>query len=113
MKFIEYFTIARGFKPLAMVIVQNGFVDFHNLHLNFNMSIQLQNKSRKPYNIRAIFDWVMGIIYLGVGFVLAFAALFGIRIHFPPQDVAQIFGVACMIYGGFRIYRGFKTRHAV
>jgi hypothetical protein len=68
---------------------------------------------RRPrYNIRAIFDWVMGIIYLGVGLVLTFAPWLGIRIHFPPPDVARIFGTACMIYGGFRIYRGYKTRHA-
>jgi hypothetical protein len=96
-----------------MVIDQNGSIDFPNLHPNYNMSTQLQNKSRKPYYIRAIFDWVMGGIYLGVGFVLTFAIWLGIRIHFPPADIAQIFGVACMIYGGFRIFRGFKTRHAL
>jgi hypothetical protein len=76
------------------------------------MSTESQHHSRPPQNIRAIFDWVMGLIYLGVGIVLTFALWLGITIHFPPPDVAQIFGVACMIYGGFRIYRGFKTRHA-
>jgi hypothetical protein len=69
------------------------------------------NKSNQPPNIRSIFDWVMGIIYLAVGFVLTFATWLGIHIHFPPPDVAKIFGTASMIYGGFRIYRGFKTRH--
>jgi hypothetical protein len=76
------------------------------------MNSGTSNNSKRIYNIRSIFDWVMGGIYLGVGFVLTFAPWLGIRIHFPPQDVAQIFGTACMIYGGFRIYRGYKTRHA-
>jgi hypothetical protein len=76
------------------------------------MSTESQRKSREPVNIRAMFDWVMGIIYLVVGFVLTFAPWLGIRIHFPPPDIARIFGTACMIYGGFRIYRGYKTRHA-
>ncbi|MFN5333842.1 MAG: hypothetical protein ACK5BV_01480 [Bacteroidota bacterium] len=75
------------------------------------MSNNAQHKSRQPYNIRSVFDWVMGVIYLAVGFVLTFATWLGVHIHFPPPDIAQIFGIACMIYGGFRIYRGFKTRH--
>jgi hypothetical protein len=76
------------------------------------MNLEPFNNSRKPQNIRSIFDWVMGIIYLAVGVVLTFAPWLGIRIYFPPPDVARIFGTACMIYGGFRIYRGIKTRHA-
>jgi hypothetical protein len=76
------------------------------------MNSEPSGNRRSRYNIRAIFDLVMGIIYLGVGFVLTFAAWLGVRIYFPPPDVAQVFGIACMIYGGFRIYRGFKTRHA-
>jgi tellurite resistance protein TehA-like permease len=76
------------------------------------MNSETTNNSKRPSNIRSVFDWVMGVIYLGVGFVLTFALWLGIRINFPPADVAQIFGTACMVYGGFRIYRGFKTRHA-
>jgi hypothetical protein len=75
------------------------------------MPIESQHKSRQPVNIRAIFDIVMGIIYLAVGFILTFGPWLGIRFHFPPPDIARIFGTACMIYGGFRIYRGYKTRH--
>ena len=75
------------------------------------MSIESEHKSRPPHNIRAIFDWVMGLIYLGVGIVLTFAPWLGISFRFPPADVASIFGTACIIYGGFRLYRGIKTRH--
>lgn len=75
------------------------------------MSTENKPRHRVPYNVRAIFDWVMGLIYLGVGVVLIFAPRLGIQLRFPPQDVASIFGIACVIYGGFRIYRGFKTRH--
>ena len=76
------------------------------------MSTESQQKSRPPHNIRVMFDWVMGLIYLGVGIVLTFAPWLGIIFRFPPADVAPIFGTACIIYGGFRFYRGIKTRQS-
>jgi len=76
------------------------------------MGSETKSESNPTNRIRSIFDWVMGIIYLAVGVVLTFAPWLGIHIYFPPPDVARIFGTACMIYGGFRIYRGIKTRHA-
>ena len=76
------------------------------------MSTESQQNSRSQPNVRAIFDWVMGVIYLGVGIVLTFAPWLGISFRFPPADVAPIFGAACIIYGGFRFYRGIKTRQS-
>jgi hypothetical protein len=97
---------------LGYQVVVVEFINFiFCIPINY-MNSESLNNSRKPQNIRAIFDWVMGIIYLGVGVVLTFAQWIGISFRFPPADVAQIFGTGCIIYGGFRIYRGFKTRHA-
>jgi hypothetical protein len=76
------------------------------------MSIQDDfRKKNKPVNVRAVFDVVMGLIYVGVGGVLALSKHIGLEITFPPPDVIQIFGIAAFAYGGFRIFRGVKTYH--
>ena len=61
-------------------------------------------------HVRALFDIIMGTIYLAVGIFLAISKFVGIQFYFPPPDVATIFGVCSAVYGGFRIYRGVKTR---
>ena len=68
-------------------------------------------KKNKPVNIKAVFDIVMGIVYAGVGAVLALSKYIGLEITFPSADVVLIFGVAAFVYGAFRIYRGVKTYH--
>lgn len=61
-------------------------------------------------HVRALFDIIMGLIYLVVGIFLAISKYIGLQFHFPPPDVATIFGVCSAAYGAFRIYRGIKTR---
>lgn len=76
------------------------------------MSIQDDfRKKNKPVNVRAVFDVVMGLIYVGVGGVMAVSKYIGLEITFPPPDVIQIFGIAAFAYGAFRIFRGIKTYH--
>lgn len=66
-------------------------------------------KKNKPVSVRAIFDIVMGILYLVVGGMLAVSKYIGLEITFPPPEVITIFGAAAFLYGGFRIFRGIKT----
>ena len=66
-------------------------------------------KKNKPINVKAVFDIVMGIVYLVMGAVLALSKYFGLEITFPPPDVITVFGVAAFLYGAFRIFRGVKT----
>ena len=64
-------------------------------------------KRRRAYaNRRSIMDIGMGIIYGGVGLVIAFADKFGLNLDFPPKPFSYIFGGLCLLYAGFRIYRG-------
>lgn len=62
-----------------------------------------------PVNVRAVFDLIMGLIYLVVGGVLVFAKYIGFKFAFPPQEIAVVFGAFSMVYGAFRIYRGIQT----
>lgn len=66
-------------------------------------------KKNKPINIKAIFDMVMGLVYLAMGAVLAGSKYIGLELPFPPPEVITIFGIAAFIYGAFRIFRGIKT----
>ncbi|MFN8266077.1 MAG: hypothetical protein U0T11_08400 [Chitinophagaceae bacterium] len=66
-------------------------------------------ESKAPMNVRAVFDLIMGLVYLVVGGILVFAKYIGFTFSFPPQDVAVIFGAFSMVYGAFRIYRGIQT----
>jgi hypothetical protein len=66
-------------------------------------------KNNGPINIRAVFDVIMGFIYATVGGVLALSKTFNIKLAFIEPAFVVIFGVCCILYGGFRVYRGIKT----
>lgn len=61
-------------------------------------------------HVRALFDIIMGLIYFSVGVFLAISKYIGISFHFPPPDIALIFGICSAAYGAFRVYRGIQTR---
>lgn len=67
-----------------------------------------QQKSGPP-NIRSVFDVVMGLIYTTVGGFLALSTYLNIKIVIIDPSFVVIFGVCCILYGGFRVYRGIKT----
>jgi hypothetical protein len=52
----------------------------------------------------------MGIIILGFGVFFAFANRFGIEFTIAP-GFRYAFVALCIIYGGFRIYRGYKKNY--
>ncbi|MDB5231455.1 MAG: hypothetical protein JWN76_2260 [Chitinophagaceae bacterium] len=59
--------------------------------------------------MRTVYDMGMGIIILGVGLVLFFGKKMGIqKIEEMDPLMRNLFGGLCVIYGGFRLYRGIK-----
>ena len=76
------------------------------------MTSDLDDKKRRAYvNRRAISDLGMGVIYAGVGGFFIVSGILGMEIEFPPKPFSYIFGALCMLYGGFRIYRGIKKNY--
>jgi hypothetical protein len=72
----------------------------------------LELKRRRAYsNRRSIMDIGMGFIYAAMGVFFLLSKQFGINIDFPPTPFNYIFGGLCLLYGGFRIYRGFKKNY--
>jgi hypothetical protein len=78
-------------------------------YLACTMNQSLLKKGKKKINIRALFDWIMGLIYFAVGLFLVVSDYLGIKFHFPPREVAVIFGALAALYGLFRCYRGYVS----
>lgn len=73
------------------------------------MGNEFEEKKKRAYaNRRSLMDLGMGIIYAFVGGFFALSGFFGINMEFPPKPFSYIFGGLCLLYGGFRIYRGLK-----
>jgi hypothetical protein len=60
---------------------------------------------------RAIMDFGMGIIYLAIGGFFMLSKQFGYELQFPPAPFSYIFGALCVLYGAFRVYRGYKKNY--
>jgi hypothetical protein len=67
-----------------------------------------QKKQRTRNMTRVIYDFAMGILWTGVGIFLLFHNKLGIQINFDDL-LGQIFGGSCILYGLFRVYRGYKS----
>jgi len=72
---------------------------------------QESNRIKAHSNRRSIMDFGMGIIYTAVGVFFLFSDKFGIVLDFPPKPFSYIFGSLCVLYGVFRIYRGYKKNY--
>jgi hypothetical protein len=57
--------------------------------------------------LRSLYDLIMGILWTAVGFFFLFQKKFGYDFELAPA-LNTIFGVSSLLYGLFRIYRGFK-----
>jgi len=60
--------------------------------------------------LRTIYDYTMGVLWLSVGIFFLFHKKWGFDLRFSDKDMtlAYIFGVSGIVYGLFRIYRGYK-----
>jgi hypothetical protein len=73
------------------------------------MSLE-QKERRNQANIRAIYDLTMGFLWSAAGlFFLLYRNLGFDDLDFDPF-VAGIFGVSCIGYGTFRVWRGYKAK---
>lgn len=65
-------------------------------------------KTRRYILMRSISDFGMGLLYVGIGTVIMFARQFNFQNEFAMSWAAKIFAGLAMIYGVWRIYRGYK-----
>ena len=71
-----------------------------------------EDKKLKAYaNRRALMDYGMGVFYIAAGGFVVLANKLGYELNFLPAPYTYVFGGLFLIYGIFRIYRGFKKNY--
>ena len=77
------------------------------------MENELRDKRQKSYTLmRRIYDFTMALLILGMAVVMLGARKFNIEQLLGIDDMFRyLFGGVCLLYGGFRLYRGFKSEY--
>ena len=65
-------------------------------------------KTKRYLLMKSVMDFGMGIIYIGVGFMILFAKKIGLNNEFAESTTGKIFAGLIMLYGLWRFYRGIK-----
>ena len=79
-----------------------------------NMIEEYEKQKRKRLALRrSLADYVVGAIIVCVGtfFLLRHLLKLDFNENFPPNNMDKVFGVICLLYGGWRIYRGYKKNY--
>jgi len=75
------------------------------------MNIDPTDRKARNYIVRrSLLDYGMGTIIVGFGLFFAVADRFGIEFSITPAFRYAFVGL-CIVYGGFRIYRGYKKNY--
>lgn len=68
-----------------------------------------EKRKKQSLVLRSIYDYVMGVLWLGIGVVFLWSEKFGLNLDLDPT-LTIIFGISCLLYGSFRIYRGYQKK---
>jgi hypothetical protein len=75
------------------------------------MNTDPSGRKAKNYILRrSVLDYGMGALIIGFGLFFLFAERFGIEFSITPA-FRYAFVVLCIVYGGFRMYRGYKKNY--
>ena len=72
-----------------------------------------KRKRKQIASMRALLDYGIGAIITCAGAFFFFRDKFDISFNqsFPPNTMDKIFGAICVLYGSWRIYRGYKKNY--
>jgi len=73
---------------------------------------QLNDREKGYIRMRSIMDFGMGLLWMGMGIFIIFIKKFSLDLALKyDSTMFKVFGVVCVIYGLFRIYRGYKKNY--
>lgn len=77
------------------------------------METKQREKQRKSYiTMRMIYDITMALLILAMGIVMLFGDKLGLGFIAQLDPIMRYaFGGLCILYGGFRLYRGIKHEY--
>lgn len=72
-----------------------------------------RKKRRQIAFMRSLMDYGIGVLILATGVFLFFRDKFDLSFNetFKPNAIDKIFGGMCIVYGCWRIYRGYKKNY--
>lgn len=68
-------------------------------------------RDRNYLRMRSARDYTMGIIWCAMGLFLMFPTKFGTHFQQYNDPLIKIFAGICLLYGLFRVYRGYKKNY--
>lgn len=73
---------------------------------------ELSDREKGYLRMRSIMDYGMGLLWLAMGVFMIFIKRFNADLAEKYDDSTfKVFGAVCIIYGLFRIYRGYKKKY--
>ena len=73
---------------------------------------ELTSREKGYMRMRSIMDYGMGLLWFGMGVFMIFIKKFSADLASKyDSSPFKVFGAVCIIYGFFRIYRGFKKKY--
>jgi hypothetical protein len=75
---------------------------------------EYEEKRRKQVSFwRSLLDYIVGTLIIGAGVFFFFRDTMDIELNkrFVPNIWDKIFGIICVAYGAWRIYRGYKKNY--
>ena len=75
---------------------------------------EYEKKKRKQISfMKSLLDYGMGLMIVLAGLFFFFRVKFHLSFNeqFPPNNIDKIFGVICIAYGCWRMYRGYKKNY--
>ena len=73
---------------------------------------ELNDREKGYLRMRSIMDFGMGLLWMGMGVFIIFIKKFSSDLAEKYDSTAfKIFGAVCIIYGLFRVYRGYKKKY--
>ncbi len=73
---------------------------------------ELSERDKGYVRMRSLMDYGMGVLWSAMGGFLIFVNQFntGLELRYDASTL-RVFGSICLVYGLFRIYRGFKKNY--
>jgi len=69
-------------------------------------------RDKSYLRMRSIMDYGMGVLWMAMGVFMIFVKKFNTELAEKyDEGTFKIFGAVCIIYGLFRIYRGYKKQY--
>jgi len=75
------------------------------------MESNYEDKRRKTnIFLHSLYDYTMGVLWLSAGGFFLLYKKFGIELNIDTV-LTTIFGISAILYGAFRVYRGYRKNY--